>query len=261
MAQTPARDIINAAVVDFRFCNGDARNHANNANVLAGSGFVPIIEPCNGVPALVRATADADQTWMLADQDAVTIELLITPDMLHQGTLTTQPAAGSSILSGDWNLGVIHDPDSSGSYADTAKSGLWLSFNGATLSDTYFLVLHFEPTEVAESRFKGSPLHVIIAAQYVFETSMTVVATVNGVTMTDTSSDYSDNYITAAPTNSLFKPTSPVAACPVHLLRMWDTFIDDALVHADLYREAQRILPGANFPAIVGGSLSFYSPS
>lgn len=257
MAQTPARDIIKSAIVDFRFCNGDARNYANNANVLAGTGFVPVLAPCHGVPALVYTPAGADQTWMLSGQNAVTLELLITPDMLHQGTLTTGPAEGSSLLSGDWNLGVIHDTDLSGGYADTAKTGLWLSFNGATLSDTYYILLHFTADYVTESRFKGSPLHVVIAVQYVFETSMTIVASVNGFAMTDVTTSYADHNMTDAPTNVLFNPISPVATCPVYLLRMWDTFIDDALVHGDLYREAQRVLPGANFPAIVDGSVTF----
>lgn len=249
MAQTPARDMIAAAVMDARFYGGDSRNYANNANTLATAGFEPVIHPAHGVPALVYTPGPADQTWMLAAQDEVTIEALLSLDMLHLGT-GGSATASASVLAGDWKLGLYQIPGA----GQTSTVALYAAFNGNGIGDTYFIQQKLTAADVAASLHKGSPLHVVISAKYIAATSLEVTTYVNGTYTNATTLDHTNHNMTAAPTNTLFDHT---LVAPVYLLRMWDSYVEDELVLADLYRGARQVIPGASFPAVPASELTF----
>jgi hypothetical protein len=253
MAQTPARDIIKTAEVDFRFYGGDVRNYANNANVLAGIGFTPVFQAAHGVPALTYAANPADQAWMLAAQTAVTIEVLLSLDMLHLGATVGSEAANTRILAGDWQLGFMTSPGA----GEATSTCLWASFSGETFGGAGFYIKQELSEDVLISMQKGSPLHVVLSVEYdSIAPTYDVTTCINGVVSTATTA--SANFtMTAAPTNTIF---DSAVQCPVYLLRMWDTYQADALVLADLYREARKVLPMSSFPTPTG-DVTLYAPA
>lgn len=244
MAQTPARDFIKSAVVDFRFCNGDTRNYANNANVLATTGFVPTIQAAHGVPALTYTPGPADQTWMQAGQDECTIEALISLDMLHLGE-TGSEAETVLILGGEWRLGFYVAPGT----GQQTRVVLWASLNNQESTDDYIILQDLSSAAVT-SLHKGSPLHVVLSAKYIAATSFQVTTCVNGVISTETTLTSHAEFVPYdSPVNTLFGGT---AQCPVYVFRMWDAFEGDAGVLAGLYREARKLFPAAAFVAPTG---------
>jgi hypothetical protein len=244
MAQTPARDFIKSAVVDFRFCNGDTRNYANNANVLATTGFVPTIHAAHGVPALTYTPGPADQTWMLAGQDECTIEALISLDMLHLGEVGTN-AETVLLLGGEWRLGFYVAPGT----GQQTRVVLWASLNNQDFTDDYIIKQDLS-SAVVTSLHKGSPLHVVLSAKYIAATSFQVTTCVNGVVSAETTLiDYAEFEPYDSPVNTLF---GGAVQCPVYLFRMWDAFEGDAGVLAELYQEARKLFPTAAFVAPTG---------
>lgn len=254
MAQTPARDFIQDAAVDVRFYTGSDRNHANNGTALAWTG-APIIQPAHGVPALCYCDGGAAQTWMVADQTDVTFEFLISMDMLHLGT---GASAASTVLlcSGSWQIGLAFTPGAGFAYVPS----LWCAFNGAAFGDTYFIEQPLWAAAGTVSTLKGGLLHVVLSASYVAATSLTVTTLVNGTYSTATTLDHTNHNMDATPTNVLLDLADGIA-CPVYLLRMWERYEDDALVLADLYRAAQRILPGLTGAAADASELAFVAPA
>jgi hypothetical protein len=254
MAQTPARDFIKSAVVDFRFHGGDVRNYANTAWTLAGSGFAPTIQPIHGVRALTYCDAPADQSWMTAAQTAVTIEALLSLDMFHLGETGTE-AKSASVIDGDWNLGLYQSPAA----GETSNVAIWASFNGGDIGGGgYYIDQKLTSAAVATSLHKGSPLHIIMSAKYtVGGPLLEVVTMVNGVYDT-ASTAVVDHSMTEAPTNTLFNHT---LVAPVYSLRMWNSYLADEQVYADLYREARKVLPTVSFPLVVANGLTLTSPS
>lgn len=249
MAQTPARDFIKAAVVDFRFCNGDARNHANTAWILENTGVAvaATIRPVHGVPALIGANNESEQTWMTAAQTAMTFEALISLDMLNLGNGGVA-AESSSVLHGDWNITFVQTPG----VGMKQTVSMALTFNGDAWGGTHYLTQALTGS-VYESLLKGSPLHVVVSAQYtVGTTTLDVVTQVNGVYTTD-SVVSADQAMVAAPVNTLFGVG--VGANPTYITRMWAAYEDDEDVLADLYREARSILPGVVFAPVIPGTI------
>lgn len=239
MAQTPARDLIKTAVVDFRFHNGDKRNYANNANALSGTGFLPKICNAHGMPALTYTPAPADQSWMLAGQDECTIEALISLDMRHLGTAGTE-AETVQLIDGEWRLGFFVTP---GTGQQTTVS-LWASLNNQEISD-YYIIKQKLSKDAVTSLHKGSPLHVVLSAKYIVDTSFQVVTCINGVVSTDTTlTDYAQFEPYDSPVNTLF---DTAVQSPVYLFRMWDAFVSDAQVLTGLFHEARKIFPTAPF--------------
>ena len=109
MAQTPYRDIIKTATVDFRFYNGTLKNYANNTNALVFD-YEPIFQKVNGVDALVySANGVTSQTWMtdVSATQEVTIEMLVSPDMFHLGDGGSADWT-TNIINGDWNIGFVN---------------------------------------------------------------------------------------------------------------------------------------------------------
>jgi hypothetical protein len=251
MAQTPARDFIKTAEVDFRFYGGDVRNYANNANVLAGVKFLPTFQPAHGVTALTYTPDTVNQDWMLTGQTAATIEVLLSLDMLHLGAAASDAVGTMQLMAGDWQIGFMVTP---GTDEETTVS-LWASFSGNSFADTYYLWQDLSEDAVL-SLHKGSMLHVVISVTYDAGThTFDVTTAVNGV-VTDATTTFVDYAMEDEPTNTLFGSTTQ---CPVYLLRMWDTYQDDADVLADLYREARRIVPAGTYPVPVG-VVEVYTP-
>jgi hypothetical protein len=228
MTQMPARDFIRDAVVDFRFHGGEARNYANNSNALVWSSNEPIIQAAHGVKALTYCDGGAPQSWMTTTQSAVTIEFLISMDMLHLGDASS-PDSTLLLLSGDWQVGLSYTPGAGFTYIP----GLYASFNGAGFGSDYYIEQPFAAAAVASSLHKGSMLHVVMSAEYVADTSMTVVTQVNGIYDDIFTTNYTDHYMTPDTTNTLFDISSSVS-CPIYLFRMWDEYTEDALMLADL---------------------------
>lgn len=247
MSQTPARDFIKSAIVDFRFYNGDIRNYANNANTLVTAGFVPTIQATHGVPALTYTPAHADQTWMLAAQDEVTIEALISADMYHLFPSDTE-ALSFKLLAGSWNVGLFQNPAA----GFTSVSGLAFSFNGEVYPDTYHVQQAFSAA-TAISLHKGAPLHLIISARYSAGPLLEVATMINGI-YDSVSVSGESHTMTAAPTNTLFDST---VIAPTYLLRMWDSYVADEQVFADLHREARKVLPAAPFVPVIANGIVF----
>lgn len=239
MAQTPARDLIKTAIVDFRFHNGDTRNYANNANALSGTGFLPKICNAHGIPALVYTPAPADQAWMLTGQTQCTIEALISLDMRHLGTAGTEDEI-AQLIDGEWRMGFFVTP---GTGQQTTVS-LWASMNNKEISDYYIIKQDLSSSAVISSH-KGSPLHVVLSCKYIAATSFQVVVCVNGVVSTDTTLvDFAEFAPYDSPVNTLF---DTAVQCPVYLFRMWDTFQSDAQVLTGLFHEARKVFPTAQF--------------
>jgi hypothetical protein len=251
MAQTPARNFIRDAEVDFRFYGGDVRNYANNANALAGVKFAPTFQLAHGVPALTYTADSADQDWMLTGQTAATIEVLLSLDMLHLGAAASDAVGTTQLMAGDWQIGFMVTP---GTDEETTVS-LWASFSGYDFEDSYYLWQGLSDEEVT-SLHKGSMLHVVLSVAYdAGAPTFDVTTCINGVVTDATTSDA--NYtLEDEPTNTLLGSTTQ---CPVYLLRMWDTYQDDADVLADLYREARRIVPAGTYPVPVG-VVEVYTP-
>ena len=252
MSQTPARDFIKTAEVDFRFYGGDVRNYANNASVLAGVGFAPTFQSAHGVPALTYTANTADQDWMLTGQTAATIEVLLSLDMFHLGAGASDAAGTVLLMSGDWQVGFMVTPG-----ADEATTvSLWASFSGNDFGDTYYLRQDLSEDAVL-SLHKGSMLHVVLSVAYdAGAPTFDVTTCVNGV-VTDATTSNVNYTMEDEPTNTFFDSTTQ---CPVYLLRMWDTYQDDADVLADLYREARRIVPAGTYPVPVG-AVEIYMPA
>ena len=251
MAQTPARDFIKAAEVDFRFYRGDLRNHANTAHALTytGAPAVATIQPVHGVLALTAVNGAPDQTWMVAAQTAMTFESLISLDMMHLGT-GDSPAESSALLWGDWKISFAQIPGA----GETSTIRLALAFNGDGFGGTYYVYQNLSGA-VTQSMLKGSLLHLAVSARYTAGTTTLEVTTcVNGWYATSSVAS-ADHAMIAAPTNALFD--TPVVFSPAYLVRMWASYQADAQVLADLYREAQRVLPAATFPAVTAGSIQF----
>lgn len=255
MTQMPARDFIRDAVVDFRFHGGEARNYANNSNALVWSSNAPIIQAAHGVKALAYCDGGAPQSWMVATQSAVTIEFLISMDMYYLGEVAS-PASTMQLLSGDWQVGLSYTPGA----GFTSIPGLYASFNGASFGSDYYIEQPFASAAIAQSLYKGSMLHVVMSAEYVADTSMTVVTQVNGVYDDIFTTDFTNHNMTPAPTNTLFDIASSIP-CPIYLFRMWDEYTEDALMLADLYREARKIVPFGSFHTVAANELTFMAPS
>jgi hypothetical protein len=253
MAQTPARDFIRDAEVDFRFYGGSARNHANSAHALVWSSNQPIIQPVHGVPALVYCDGGAPQSWMAAAQTALTLEALISLDMMHLGTGEREQHT-LRILDGDWSVGFTMSPEA----GETFDVSLWVSFNGATFGDTYWIGQPLTAAPMTLSQFKGAMMHVVIAAEYAAGVDMSVTSCLNGLVTDATTENVPNHSMTAEPTNTVFDTASVnSSAVPFFLLRMWDTYQDDADVLADLYRSAKAVVPGGRFPEVTGTAITF----
>lgn len=251
MTQMPARDFIRDAVVDFRFHGGEARNYAKNANALVWSSNEPTIQAAHGVKALTYCDGGAPQSWMTATQSAVTLEFLISMDMFHLGEVSS-PDSTMLLLSGNWQIGLCSTPGAGFTYIP----GLYASFNGAGFSSDYHIEQSFESAAIAPSLHKGSMLHVVMSAEYIADTSMTVVTQVNGVYDDIFTADFTNYFITPDPTNVLFDIASSIP-CPIYLFRMWDEYTEDALMLADLYREARKIVPFGSFHTVAANELRF----
>lgn len=264
MAQTPYRDIIKTATVDFRFYNGTVRNYANNTNVLAFD-YQPIFQKVNGVDALVySADGVASQTWMtdVSGTQEVTIEILVSPDMFHLDGGSSDAEWTTNIINGDWNIGFVCKPGTGQSFT----TRLWASFNGVDYTQTaYVMSQDLDPAESYTTVFKGSPLHVVLSAKYLTDTSLAITTYVNGVYDTETDTDYTNNYMDPTPTNSLFDGATSgyanLSTCPVHMLRMYESYITDTLILADMFKNAKKILPNAKFAVPKSGAITFYSPA
>jgi len=253
MPQTPARDFIKAAVVDFRFCSGNARNHANTAWTLVNTGVPTVakIQPVHGVFALTAVDSAPEQTWMTAAQTAMTFEALISLDMFHLGE-SSSPADTSALLWGDWKISFVQ------TYGVGMKSTitLALAFNADGFGGTTYITQDLT-VSVYESLLKGSPLHLVVSAQYTAGTTTLEVTTqVNGTYTTSSVVDELQAMV-AAPVNNLWD--TPQYMNYTYFLRMWNTYQDDADVFADMYREAQKVLPGIAFPTVIPGTITFVS--
>jgi hypothetical protein len=170
-------------------------------------------------------------------------------DMLH---LETDGAAASTILlsSGSWNVGLAFVQGA----GEAATPHLWASLSGAAFGDTYFIDQPLLAADSIISAHKGAMLHVVLSAEFVAATSLTVTTLVNGVYATATTNDHTNHYMDPTPTNTLLDIASNTT-CPVYLLRMWSAYEDDALVLADLYREARKVVPTGLFVQVAASEL------
>jgi hypothetical protein len=241
MAQTPARDIIKDAVVDFRFYTGQTRNFANNAEAIDWLGYPPVIQPTHGFPALTYVASEPAQSWMVEGITEVTIEALASPDLFY--FMGASAASSATIMLGDWNLGFALKYAS-----DIYTPYLWGSFNGSHIdTDNYYFSKDLSVAGIGDqTQLRGMPLHIVVSAKWVTSPSdqFDLVVCVNGNYLHDDTS-LPDYELTAAPSNTLL--SSGNSPCPIHLLRMWDSYIDDELVLKDLFRAATKILPTSSF--------------
>jgi hypothetical protein len=263
MAQTPWRDIIKTAVVDFRFYNGTLKNYANTAWALAFTDGDPIFTKAHGVTALVyNADGVASQTWMtsIASPGEITIEFLAFLDMKHlaDGVSADQT---TNIITGDWNIGFANVPAA----GQTFKTQLWASFNNNDYGDDYTILQNLNDTASDISSFRGSPIHVIMSAKFIAATSLEITTYVNGVYTNATSVDHTNHFIDVTPTNTLFDGAtsgySASVACPVYFFRMWNAYMEDTLEFADMFAQAKKILPGVTFPVPSSSALVFNAPA
>jgi hypothetical protein len=258
MAQTPYRDFIKTAVVDFRFYNGTLRNYANNTYALTFANPTPNFVKSNGVKALAYIADSASQTWMTSlSTTEVTIEFLACPDMFHN------PAGESSastfrLIEGDWNIGFANHAGTESAF----NTKLWASFNTTSYSETDYIVSQeLAGSDSTTSLFKGSPIHVILSAKWIDATSLEITTYVNGVWDNVTSTTFASDFMDTTPTNTWFSDYTEYAACPVYFLRMWNSYTEDAQLFADMFANAKRILPNVEFPVPASGALAFYVPS
>lgn len=240
MAQTPARDIIKDAVVDFRFYNGDTRNYANNENVLEWETTPSLFGRAHGVPAAVVHNGGFGQDWMLATTDVATFEVLFAPRMDHLIKASTE-GESDAISDGTW---VIRLYQVSGGGDSETSMKLDMCFNYTGTDDSY-ITQRFTVADVPESMFKGVPLHLVISVRSTAGVSMEVTTYINGVYATKTTVEHTYFNI-SAPTNVLLGMNTT----PTYLFRMWEQYISDELVLADLFREAKRIFPLRTFTPV-----------
>lgn len=249
MSQTPARDFIAQAEVDFRFYTKTARNFANTVHEASPTTQLEY-RLQNGVWAL--SGNSFPQSWMLAAQTEFTIEVLLCKDLwaYYDQILTTQSCC--NIINGDWNIGFgwYADPVIVGFNGYTFYAGLQGQSFEAGVLDSEMIVQNLnESTTPFYAAHPGSPLHLIFSTRS-YTGLVDVVTMMNG--------HYSSNLgdtataMTAEPTNTI--GVIPVSGnnFPMYLFRMWSSFTDDEDVMRDLWQDSRKILCNQTFPQVLG---------